>query len=147
MSFANLSLVPFLIGLAAIAVVLGLLQLLRVRCQRVDVVTTMFWREAIEESRARVLVKRFRHPWAYALVLAIAGLLWLALAEPTSPNSDEQNHVVLLDGSAAMLAGDRYERTVESLIDQIERLPKGERQVFWCGGDARLVPRAESQES
>jgi hypothetical protein len=139
MSFANLSLVPFLIGLAAIAVVLGLLQLLRVRYQRVDVVTTMFWREAIEESRARVLVKRFRHPWAYALVLAIAGLLWLAFAEPTSPNSDGQNHVVLLDGSAAMLAGDRYERTVESLIDQIERLPKGERQVFWCGGDARLL--------
>ena len=52
MSLTNLSLTPFLIGLAAIAALLVILQLLRVRYQREDVVTTMFWREAIEESRA-----------------------------------------------------------------------------------------------
>jgi|MDTC01.1.fsa_nt_gb hypothetical protein len=139
MSLANLSLPLFLSGLAALAALLAILQLLRVRYQRVDVVTTMFWKEAIEESRARVLLKRFRRPLAYVLVLAIAALLWGALAEPESPASDQRDYLVLLDGSAVMQAGDRYAIAVRALTDQISQLPKAQRRVVWCGSDHRVL--------
>lgn len=139
MSLTNLSLTPFLIGLAAIAALLVILQLLRVRYQREDVVTTMFWREAIEESRARVLLKRFRHPWAYLLVFAIAALLWLALAEPQRAASDQTDYVVLLDGSALMASGDLYERAASELLSQIGQLPRDRRRVYWCGGRHGLL--------
>ena len=75
MNFANLPLGWALLGVAALAVGLFALQRLRVRHRPVEVETTLFWQQALEESRARVLTQRFRHPWAYALVLAIALLL------------------------------------------------------------------------
>jgi len=137
MSLTNLSLTPFLIGLAAIAALLVILQLLRVRYQREDVVTTMFWREAIEESRARVLLKRFRHPWAYLLVFAIAALLWLALAEPQRAASDQTDYVVLLDGSAVMAtqakSENRHTTTGRSRQSGARRSTKRERST---GDDA-----------
>ena len=72
----------FAAGLIGLALLLFGLQWLRVRHRRVEVVTTLFWREAIEETRACVLWQRFRHPWAYLLSLLIVGLLWLAWAGP-----------------------------------------------------------------
>jgi len=80
MSFTTLSPLSIALGLVGLAGVLYLLQRLRVRHREIDVVTTLFWREALQETRARVLVRRFRHPLAYAFVLAIAALLWLAFA-------------------------------------------------------------------
>ena len=68
--------------LAALAGALYLLQRLRVRHREVDVATTLFWHEAVHETRARVLVQRFRHPWAYALLLAISALLWSVVGAP-----------------------------------------------------------------
>ena len=66
------------LGLVGIAGVLYALQRLRVRHRQVEVETTLFWQQAIEESRARVLTQRFRHPWTYALLLVICSLLWLS---------------------------------------------------------------------
>ena len=70
---------------AAAAVLLGalyLLQRLRVRHREIPVVTTLFWKQAVEESRARVLTRRFRHPLAFLLIASIALLILLALAGP-----------------------------------------------------------------
>ena len=109
MRFSQISGLGFGLGLLGLALLLFVLQWLRVRHRQVEVVTTLFWREAIEESRARVLWQRFRHPWAYLGILSIAALMWLAWAGPEFSRVDETEAVFLLDGSAAMGVGQRFE--------------------------------------
>ena len=59
------SLGAWFLGAAALAAGLFLLQRLRVRHRPVVVVSTLFWQEALQEARARVLVQRFRHLFTY----------------------------------------------------------------------------------
>lgn len=127
------------LGLVSIAGLLFGLHRLRVRHRQVDVETTLFWRQAIEESRARVLTQRFRHPWTYLLLLVICSSLWLAFAGLQQEGGDGRRHLVLLDGSAGMAHGDRFERAVERVADYAAGLPKGGRTVVLCGGRARTV--------
>ncbi len=142
MSFALLPFVAVLGGLAALAGGLYLLQRLRVRHREVVVPTTLFWKAAVQETRARVLVARFRHPLAYALLLLIASLIWLAFAEPVArPARDKMATVFLLDGSAGMAWGDRFARARETLLEQVGRLPDGEAEVIFCGGWPRTLLR------
>jgi len=141
MSFANLSPGVFLAGLAALAAGLFLLQRLRVRHQRKMVVTTLFWKEALEEARARVLVKRFRHPWAYLLVLLICALLWLGFAEPRLAPDTDHDYVVLIDGSAGMQSGQRFARGLELLEERLSSFPADQRSVIWCGSSPTTVLR------
>ncbi|MEZ6195394.1 MAG: BatA domain-containing protein [Planctomycetota bacterium] len=129
MSFATLGAAAFLLGLAGLAGGLYLLQRLRVRHRRVSVVTTMFWDEAREESRARVLVRRFRHPWAYALVLAVAAAMWTALAGPRADRDRGEDWVLVLDGSAAMRGGDRFAAALDDLRAALEEIPDDHREV------------------
>ena len=72
MSFGFVPAVVGVLGLAAIAGLLFALQRLRVRHRPVQVETALFWQQAVEESRARVLTQRFRHPWTYLLLLLIS---------------------------------------------------------------------------
>ena len=141
MSFSNLPWVWGLLGALAIAGVLYLLQRLRVRHQLVEVETTLFWQQAMEESRARVLVQRFRHPWAYLLIVAIALLLWLSVAGLRGGNDASRDHVVLLDGSAAMAIGQRFPEAVALASDYVGSLPEDARTVVLCGGRAQTVLR------
>src|SRR5205814_6815643 len=76
MTFANLPAAWVLGGLAGLAALLFVLQQLRTRYRDVTVVTTMFWKQVVDEAPVRKLRERFRHPWAYALILLIAGLVW-----------------------------------------------------------------------
>ncbi|MDJ0976463.1 MAG: VWA domain-containing protein [Planctomycetota bacterium] len=139
MSFANLGWPLTLLGLGALAGALFLLQRLRVRHREVPVVTTMFWREAVEAARARVLTQRFRHPWAYALILLIASLIWLALAGPERRPDADTRTVVLLDGSARMARGDLFARAKEATLDTAADLPRDAREVVLCGAYPRRV--------
>ena len=118
---SNLSIGGFLIGLAAIAGVLYLLQRLRVRYREHVVVTTLFWKQAVEEARARVLVRRFKHLFAYLFVLLIAALLWLGFADPQRGDTGGAQHIVLLDGSAGMGRGDHFAKTINwgPYVDEI----------------------------
>ena len=142
MSFQLLPGLAVVAGIAALAGLLYVLQRLRVRHRDVVVPTTLFWRAAVQETRARVFVRRFRHPLAYALLLLIASLLWLAIAEPRgSDGRDERMTVFLLDGSAGMAWGDRFERARATLIEQVGRLPDGEAEVIFCGGWPRTLLR------
>lgn len=140
MSFANFPLAGVLAGIAALAGVLYLLQRLRVRHKPITVVTTMFWREAVEETRARVMVHRFRHLWAYLFVLAIASLLWIAIAEPRLGGEPERDVVVLFDGSAAMATGDRLTVSRDALAQFVESHPEVA-QVIVCGAEPTTVLR------
>ncbi|MEO6222846.1 MAG: BatA domain-containing protein [Vicinamibacterales bacterium] len=138
MNFANLSALGVVAGLAGLAAVLFALQQLRTRYRDVTVVTTLFWKQVVDEAPVRKLRERFRHPLAYLLVLAICSLLWLAFAEPQWRGRQDQTfHILVLDGSAGMGAGDRFETTVARLKDYVSRLPSERRQVIWSGGELR----------
>lgn len=134
-----------LLGWLGLAGLLFALQRLRVRHRRVEVVTTQFWREALEESRARVLTDRFRHPWAFALVLALVSLIWLAVAGPRLDTSEEAHHVFLLDLSAGMTPPGKLERALEVARERLERLPPGSRELHGCGADARQLLRPDEE--
>jgi len=142
MSFLNLSLPALLIGLAALAAALFLLQRLRVRYREQTVITTLFWKEALEEARARVLVRRFKHPLAYLFVLLIAWLLWLGVADPKLAGATERDHVVLLDGSAGMGRGERFANTIEMVKERVRTLPGERLWVIFCGGRPRTLLQA-----
>ena len=140
MNFTQLPLPGVLAGIAVLAGVLYALQRLRVRHRAVTVVTTLFWRVAAEEAPARTLRERFRHPWAYLLILVILCLLWLAWAGPEwTPKESGSFQVLVLDGSAGMAVGGRYEEAVAALKKQVGRLPAGQRQVLWSGGGVRTL--------
>lgn len=139
MNFANMPLWGIGAGLAALAGGLFVLQMLRVRHRQLEVPTTMFWREAVEESRARVLRQRFRHPWAYLLLLLIAALLWLAIAGLRSSASDEQDYLLVLDGSVGMNHLGRFEIATEQLLSDAENLPAANREVWWSGAETVLL--------
>ena len=99
MSFGLLSTFAVLLGIVLLAIGLWLLQRLRVQHREVTVLSTLFWQSAVEETRARVFVKRFRHWPAWVLLVAIASLLWMLLARPQSTSFDSTQHVVLIDRS------------------------------------------------
>ena len=129
----------FAAGLVGLAGGLYALQRLRVRHREQVVVTTLFWREEIEEQRARTLVERFRHPLTYALCLGLAVLLWLGAARPDANRAEGTSHVLLLDGSAAMALEGRFDAARTALLVEIERCPRDRTEVLFCGADLRRV--------
>jgi len=139
MSFANLSGLGVALGVAGLAAGLFLLQRLRVRYQPKRVITTLFWKEALEEARARVLVRRFRHLLAYLFVLLIASLLWLGFADPQWGESEDADYVILVDGSAGMAYGDRFEEAIEAARAHAAALPRDRRAVLLCGSRIRTL--------
>jgi hypothetical protein len=147
MSFANLTWQWVAAGVAGLAAVLYLLQRLRVRHRPVVVPTTLFWNTIAQEAPARSLVERFRHPWAYALLLLICVLLWLAFAQPVpSRDGDATMHVAVLDGSAVMTADTRFDDAVARLRSHVRALPPARRHVLWCGAEVRTLLRAGEHE-
>ena len=89
---------------AAAAAVLFVLHHLRVRPEVRQVPTLLFWKEAVEETRARSLFGQFRHPRTYAFLSVLAALLVLALAEPETRGglADVRHIALLVDVSPAM---------------------------------------------
>jgi hypothetical protein len=135
----ELGILGTLLGLGVLAGVFFLLQRLRVRQRTLVVETTQFWRQATEETRARVLVQRFRHPWVYALLLGAASLLWLAFAGLDSRASERRESLVLIDGSAAMARGDRFETALERVDELLAALSNRSRTVILCDGQPRTL--------
>lgn len=141
MGLELISPLAFVAGLLALAGGLFALQRLRVRHREVPVETLLFWEAALEPARARVLTERFRHPWAYALLLLIAACMWLALAQPERRAPGERN-LVWLDASASTSQPERFEATVGELRRALASWPRDAREVWWCGAglEALLLP-------
>ena len=145
MSLVNLTLPALFAGLATLALVLFLLQRLRVRYLEQTVITTLFWKEALEEARARVLVRRFKHPWAYLFVLLIGALMWLGFANPKISLEGKREHVVLIDASASMGRGARFQESVQLVMEHVRSLTGESVRVIFCGARPRtLLQRGES---
>ncbi|MGB0953816.1 MAG: hypothetical protein ACPG31_11360 [Planctomycetota bacterium] len=139
MSFLNLPVWGIALGWLGLAGGLFLLQRLRVRHRRVEVPTTMFWRQVVEESRARVLTERFRHPWTYLLLLAIATLLWFAVSGLQRDADAKRTYLLVLDGSVGMSQEGRFEHAVERLLEDVDGLPAAQREVWWSAGEQSLL--------
>lgn len=148
MSFLHLSGGAVLAGALALAAAAFLLQRLKVRHREVLVPTTLFWREALEKSEARKLTERFRHPLAYALVLLILLLLWLALAGPRADGGRGAHVLLVVDGGAAMDrrvedAGARGERLLDRALAKAGELaadlPAARRAVVLAGSPPRTL--------
>lgn len=131
-----------LAGVGATALVLVLLQRLRVRHREQRVVTTLFWRQAVEEARARVLVRRFRHPLAFLLFLTIAALLWLAASGPRTGTGEAREVVLLVDGSLAMSNDGARAAAHRELLAEVKQADAARTRVVWVGDVMRslLVP-------
>ena len=87
MNFATLPVTWVLAGLAGLAAGLFVLQQLRTRYRDMTVVTTIFWKQVVDEAPVRKFREKFRHPLAYALILAIASLIWISFADPQFADS------------------------------------------------------------
>ncbi len=133
MNWQHFGSLPVALGALTIAAALFALHFLRVRHRRETVVTTLFWRQAIEEARARTLFERFRHPLAYLLLLALALSIWLAAAGPRPPARVERERVLLLDASAPMGRGQRFALARKALAGALARAPREATRVLWCG--------------
>jgi len=140
MNFVMLPWTAVVAGLAGLAAALYVLQQLRTRYRDVTVVTTLFWKQVVDEAPVRKFRERFRHPLAYALILAICSLIWLGFAEPQfAAASDDTFHVLVLDASAGMAAAGRFDSAVRELTREAARLPVDRRQVIWSGGELRSL--------
>lgn len=127
MTFAGL---PFW-GVAALvalsAAILGVLHLLRVQPREMRVVTTIFWAHAVERTRARRLLERFRHPLTYALLLLTCAFMALALGRPerTQGGAERLHTVVIVDAGSTMGAPDGSRRRIDSAREKVLELVGG----------------------
>lgn len=128
MSFGLFSLPVVLGGIAALALGLWLAQRLRVRHREVEVISTLFWREALEETRARIFVRRFRHWWAWLLLVAITSLMWMLLSQPERVSWDRSQHVILVDWSVE--DEQQRARELQMALDLAATLPVDRREII-----------------
>ncbi len=138
MSLLALSLPLFLLGIPVLAFLLFSLHRLRIRHQRMEVVTTLFWQEAIEEARARVLVQRFRHPLVYAFLLLISLLLWSGFSDPRLASDPKAQSLILVEG-ARVHQGSTPEDALAAVQDLLSEMPSEGRSVIWCGARERTL--------
>lgn len=138
MQFTGMTIWAFAGLAAATAAVLAVLQYLRIRPNRLRVVTTLFWQRAAEEARARTLLERFRHPRTYLLLLVICLLLLLALARPVFRSGDRPYRVIVLEAGLAMTTDDNRFDNARALV-RSEAAAAGEDRVAVIVADP--IPR------
>ena len=131
MTFTLFSTLVTLGGILLLGLVLAFLQRLRVQHREVQVLSTLFWQAALEETRARVFVRRFRHWPAWLLLLVICTLLWLLLAGPRWQPLDPMQHIVLLDGSVT--DDDAFLIDLELATTKAAGLPIMQREIVLAG--------------
>ena len=102
MTFLN----AWALGFAAIAPVIVLLYLLKLKRRPVPVSTLLFWQRILQESRRRALFQRLRQLFSLLLHLLIFALILGALARPTLDRrvADGASTVLILDTRARMQA-------------------------------------------
>lgn len=99
---------PIAFALAALALPIVVLYVLKVRLRREPVSTTIFWRKIYEEKSPRSIWQRFRHWVSLLAQLLLLALLVFALTQPyflweaTQP----RRVVLIIDDSASMRAAD-----------------------------------------
>jgi hypothetical protein len=139
-------LAPWAFFFAAIAPVIVLLYLLKLRRRTTRVSTLLFWNRVLEEKRRSALFQRLRNPLSLLLHLLIFALLLLALAKPVLDGAIREgtSTVVILDTRARMQAKsggtlrfDEAKREAMTLLAQAG--PLREFAVFAAGAETRVL--------
>ncbi|MCA9986938.1 MAG: BatA domain-containing protein, partial [Anaerolineales bacterium] len=101
-------LTPLMLLLGLLAAPIILLYMLRLRRQEMLVSSTMLWQRLLRDREANAPWQKLRRNLLLILQLLILALLVFALARPflPVPSVISGSVVVLLDGSASMLATD-----------------------------------------
>ncbi|MGH2536570.1 MAG: vWA domain-containing protein, partial [Candidatus Promineifilaceae bacterium] len=128
-------LTPALLLLGLLAVPILLLYMLRLRRREVRVSSTLLWQRLVRDRQANAPWQRLRRSLLLFLQLAILAALVVALARPFLPVPVvlSGSVVVLLDGSASMLATDVAPGRFEAARAEVERL------IGRLGGDDRMT--------
>jgi hypothetical protein len=110
------------LGLLAIPVVM--FYMLRLRRKEIVVSSTMLWNKFMRDLQANTPWQRLRRNLLLFLQLLILAFLVFALARPflPVPSITHGNAVVLLDGSASMLATDQSPNRFAVAKSEVERL-------------------------
>ncbi|MCZ7545783.1 MAG: VWA domain-containing protein [Anaerolineae bacterium] len=126
-------LTPLALALAALAIPIILLYMLRLRRRDVPVSSTLLWERLMRDREANAPWQRLRRNLLLFLQLLILAALVLALARPYRevPAVGAGNVTVLLDASASMNATDvgdaasRFERARQLVADMVRQLGEG----------------------
>jgi hypothetical protein len=123
MSFA----LPIAFTLAAIALPIVALYILKVRLRRVSVSTNLFWKQIYEEKPPRSTWQYFRHLLSLLMQLLLLLLIVLAIADPYFSWQVRQARrlVLVIDNSASMRATDVAPSRLEAAKSAAQRIVDG----------------------
>jgi len=147
-------LAPLFLLFALVAIPILVLYMLRLRRREMLVSSTMLWQRLMQDREANTPWQRLRRNLLLILQLLILALLVLALARPYLPVRSlvKGNVVVLLDGSASMLAEDVIPNRFSLAQDQVGRLiddmaGNDEMTLILVAGSPRVLVSASSDKS
>lgn len=139
-----------LLGLLAIPIIL--LYMLRLRRREMLVSSTMLWQKLMRDREANAPWQRLRRNLLLLLQLLILAALVIALARPflPVPSVVSGSVVILLDGSASMLAADvepdRFTFAKEQVNDLINDLGGGDQMTLILVGQTPQVLAAATSD-
>lgn len=138
-------LTPLFLLLGLLAAPIILLYMLRLRRREMLVSSTMLWQKLMRDREANAPWQRLRRNLLLILQLIILAALVIALARPFLPVSSvvSGSVVILLDGSASMLATDvepdRFTFAKEQVYDLINDLGGGDQMTLILVGQTPEV--------
>lgn len=116
------------------------LYLLRLRRRRVEVPAVLLWTRVVQDFQANVPWQRLRKHWLLLVQLVAALLLALCVAQPYTRAwvYTGEAHLLVLDGSASMLATDvapnRFEQARAMAREYIQKMPPGDQAAIVLAG-------------
>ncbi|MGQ9881025.1 MAG: vWA domain-containing protein [Armatimonadota bacterium] len=116
------------------------LYILRLRRRRVEVPAILLWTQVLQDFQANVPWQRLRKHWLLLVQLLAALLLVLGVSQPYTRAwmYSGEAHVLVLDGSASMLATDvspnRFEQARAMAREYIQKMPPGDQAAIVLTG-------------
>lgn len=116
------------------------LYILRLRRRKVEVPAVLLWTQVLQDFQANVPWQRLRKHWLLLVQLLAALLLVLGVSQPYTRAwmYSGEAHVLVLDGSASMLATDvspnRFEQARAMAREYIQKMPPGDQAAVVLAG-------------
>ena len=119
-------LVPTALALAAIALPITVLYILKLRMRRVPVSSDLFWQQIFQARPPRSFWNRFRHPLSWLTQILILLTIVAAAGDPRwMTGSPPHSLVLILDVSASMQAAESGGQRLDLATDQARRIING----------------------
>ncbi|MEL7674186.1 MAG: BatA and WFA domain-containing protein [Chloroflexota bacterium] len=145
-------LTPLALGLAALAVPIVLLYMLRLRRTETPISSTFLWQQLLRDREANAPWQRLRPSWLLLLQLLILAALVIALARPfiEVKTVSTGRTVLLLDASASMAATDvepsRFEAARATALEMVDLLGAGDTMTVIRVAEAPEVLASASRD-